>query len=321
VRSRITCLIFCIFIVCVSFCGCGDNNIRSMEYDSIEELHTAYVDYLSTQEDLGIGWWARDLIAYFPYGDKYFVICTYAEGRDTPRVKDGELLVYIVGKKHDKFVLDTGSLGLEICTFSLTEEQMQDNIIGICRINGKMRHVSFVCKEYDDERYYYYDGIKMDEKVFADPFSNKKLILCYGASDSVSQLQKLFGGGHKWQLIPDSPVNYVNHDIVCRSRFIQVSIDIPTMPTSDEFLIEYTNTLADEIEAIDGSDTVLNGGNVDRRQLYAEIKFHMVCWNWGILQDKAGLCEIEIFDGGAVIDSRPWLNTLVRLFYGNEYKE
>ncbi|MBR3845896.1 MAG: hypothetical protein IKM40_04935 [Clostridia bacterium] len=320
-KWRIACVIFCILAVCVSLCGCGENNIRAMEYDSIEELHAAYVDHLSRQEDHGEEWWARELVAYFPYEDKYFVICTYAEGRNAPRVKEGELLVYIVGKKHDKFVLDTGSLGLEICTFSLTEEDPQDNLIGICRINGKKKHVSFVCKGYGDERCYYYDGVRMDEKVFVDPFSNNKLILCYGVSDSVSQLQKLFGGGHKWQLIPDSPTNYIKHDIICGSKCIKVNIEIPMMPTSNEFLIEYTNILADQIEAKEGAEAVLNGGRVDRRQLYAEIKFHMVCWNWGILQDKAGLCEIEIFDGGAVIDSRPWINTVGRLLYGNEYKE
>lgn len=325
-KKRILIFVALMLFICNMLVGCAtkeptDNDLRSTEYDSIEALHADFLLFREGEGDFGQGYWPRELVTYFPYRDKYFVICTYAQSKNDELALEDVLMVYTVSKRDDKFIFDTDEFGLEVATFSILEGDPENNMIGVCTIKGEMMHVSFVCKEYGDGRCYYYDGVRMDEVEFIDPFSNEKKVLCYGVSDSISSLQVLLGIDHKWQLIPDSPTNYIEYCIHYNSDCIKVVIDVPTMPTSDEFLIEYTNILADEIETSECAQKVLNGGRVDRRQLYAEIKLHIVGWNWGLLKSKTVLADIEIFDGGAVIDSRSWLNSLALSLYGDEYTE
>ena len=298
-----------------------ENDLRETEYDSIESLHADFLLFREAKGDFGQGYWPSDVVTYFPYGDKYFVICTYKQSKNDELALKNSLMVYTVSKRGDKFIFDTDELGLELATFSISESDPKNNMLAVCTIEGDMTHVSFVCKEYGDGRHYYYDGVRMDEIEFIDPFSNEKKILCYGASSSISSLQVLFGIDHKWQLIPDTPTNYIDYKIRYREGRISIKIDVPTMPVSDEFLIEYTNVLADEIDSSKRAQKTLNGGKVDRRQLYAEIKFHIVCWNWGILPSKTSLADIDIYEGGEVIDSRAWLNPMVLSLYGDEYTE
>lgn len=325
-RFRFLALMSFLLLICALFCGCdvsglADDVIVLKEYDSIEKLHTDYVQKSSNEGNLNLGFYPRDLVTYFEYEDKYFVICTYSESKDDLLVEDGKLLVYTVSVSDECFMLDINGIGLNCAVFAISDTDYKENLMGICHINGETQHVSFVCKKYGDERCYYFDGVRMDEVEFTDPFSGERVVLCYGVSDSISFIQMMLGVKHKWHLIADSPANYIKHSVHEHSDHITVCIEVPVMPTSDEFLIEYTNILADELDNSEAAQRILNGGKVDRRQLYAELKLHIVAWNWGVEKTKTIIADIEIFDGGAVIDSRPWLNDLALWLYGDEYTE
>ena len=61
-------------------------------------------------------------------------------------------------------------------------------------------------------------------------------------------------------------------------------------------------------------------GKVDRRQLYAEIKLHIVCWENQILADNANPANLDIYYDGSVIDHRWIVNFSAWLLYGGEYE-
>lgn len=327
---RICSMIIFVLLICATFFGCNrelptevtdaDNKeLEIIKYDSVEDFHANFLIACASIEDNGQGYWPRDIVTYFTYEDKYFVICTYAENKDDEFAKENKLMVYAISVCEGKMLFDISNLWEEIASFSVLEGEPNNNRIGLFRIGGKTMHVSFVCKEYGEERNYYFDGMKMDEVEFSNPFSNETKVLCYGISERLSEMQIVLGIDHMWHFISNSPVNHVEDRISYKSDRIKVVIEVPSIPTSDKFLVEYTNYLADKIEASKKAQAILNGGKIDRRQLYAEIKFHVVAWNTGVMEDNTTIADIAIYDGGKVIDPRPWLNKLVLSLYGDEY--
>ena len=114
--------------------------------------------------------------------------------------------------------------------------------------------------------------------------------------------------------------NEVKHSITQGAESIEVTITVDDVPRSKEFLTEYTNLLADEIESDPQYAEFLDGHKIDREQLYSEIKFHVWCWDMKIKRKNANPANINIYADGSVVDPRPWLNTLVDIMFGGEYE-
>ena len=98
---------------------------------------------------------------------------------------------------------------------------------------------------------------------------------------------------------------------------IEIKIDISDANKSSDFLVKYTDVLADKIEK-DYSEFL--SGKVDRCQLYSEIKFHIVCWENQIATNNANPANINVYYDGSVVDPRGWLNTIAKWMYGDEYE-
>ena len=115
-------------------------------------------------------------------------------------------------------------------------------------------------------------------------------------------------------------INNIAHEIDYNEKRIEVTIDISNMPDSNDFLIRYTDALADEIENSEKGKEFLNGEKINRAKLYAEIKAHAVCWDKYILRKRANPAEIYIYADGSVEDPRDWLDKLMFDLYGGEYE-
>ena len=111
----------------------------------------------------------------------------------------------------------------------------------------------------------------------------------------------------------------VDHKIDYDNEKIYVNIDVHNIPDSNDFLIEYTNSLADEIESSEEGQQILQGRKIDRKQMYSEIKFHAVSWDQHFMRESANPAEIDIYADGSVVDHRSWLNDFVLEMYGEEY--
>ena len=115
-------------------------------------------------------------------------------------------------------------------------------------------------------------------------------------------------------------VTEVNHTIDYGSEYIKVSVDVTNIPESDDFLIDYTNALAKEIEESEDGIIFLGKSKIDKAKLYAEIKFHAVSWDNHFMRGHANPAEINIYSDGSVKDPRPWLDKLMFDLYGGEYE-
>ena len=103
---------------------------------------------------------------------------------------------------------------------------------------------------------------------------------------------------------------------------IAVSInlnDIHGLSRDNEKIKEYTNTLADGIE--NEYSEIFESNEINRVQLYSEIKLHLVCWDLGILTKHANPADVNIYSNGDVKDKREFVNKLAFWLYGGEYNE
>ena len=60
---------------------------------------------------------------------------------------------------------------------------------------------------------------------------------------------------------------------------------------------------------------------IDRTQLYSEIMFHIMFWNFGVAKGRANPTELNIYSDGKVRDPREWLNKTARFLFGGQYEE
>ncbi len=319
-------LVLALFILLIScaFLGCEAPNVeppeevvvKEVEYDSIEELHADYVTNCLAEEGSSRTCFPRDLVTYFFEGDKCFIVCTYSKSNSDPALQKGKLLIYTARVSGGKYVLSYHP-SIEISKFKISQKVPKKNELGETQINGEMIDVSFVCKKVTSKYNYYFDGNRMKEVEFTNPFSKEKMILCYGVSNS----NVFWDSKHVWYSLPISDTNSVEYVVNVKEDKILAVIAVSTLPMDTSSLIDFVKDLADEIEANEEAQKILNGGKIDRRQLYAELKFHLVCWQNDIIESRTSVADIEIYEGGAVIDSRPWLNPLVLEMYGDEYIE
>ena len=100
---------------------------------------------------------------------------------------------------------------------------------------------------------------------------------------------------------------------------IDVFISVDNIPDSDDFLIDYTDRLADKIENSEEGKEILGENKIDRTQLYSEIKFHAEAWDFHFMRGNANPAHIRIYANGQVIDDRDYLNDFVFWAYGDEY--
>ncbi|MBQ7315261.1 MAG: RHS repeat-associated core domain-containing protein [Clostridia bacterium] len=88
-----------------------------------------------------------------------------------------------------------------------------------------------------------------------------------------------------------------------------IHIPIPTtiLPLQSNFLIQYTNLLADTLETDYAS--FFGNAKIDRAQLYGEILFHVIGWEAsGLLRNSTYTADINIYADGHVEDSRWYVN-------------
>ena len=183
--------IFNIFIVLIllftaSSCSFSKPILDGKSYDTIENLFEDFKCVESANKsEIYI---ADELAFYIKIEDKTFVFYTYFS-KNKNRIDENNLLAIVVSenKKGRYELLTPEFIGGLWCELPLSNDYDGNDYhcyyFMDCKLNGEKKSIGFAYKEIDDTYNLYYDGIKMEEEIFFNPFTNKEFILCYAVSD------------------------------------------------------------------------------------------------------------------------------------------
>ena len=108
---------------------------------------------------------------------------------------------------------------------------------------------------------------------------------------------------------------------------LKISINLENTPLiDDESIRKYTDSIADHSE--DNMDFIADGYSIDRAQLFGEIKFHVLAWQYSwvfsigasLIDEHANPANINIYQDGRVEDPRPTVNLASDWLSGGYYE-
>ena len=180
-----------IFIVLIllftaSSCSFSKPILDGRSYDTIEEL---YEDFKKEHKvkDIVTDFYPIKLTFYVNIEDKWFVFSTYSSSRYDDVNYDSLYGFVVRENENKKYELQTPEFAGQWCELPLSNDYDGNDYhcyyFMDCKLNGEKKSIGFAYKEIDDTYNLYYDGIKMEEEIFINPFTNKEFILCYAVSD------------------------------------------------------------------------------------------------------------------------------------------
>ena len=181
------------FSSCAIFISDADifNNTK---YSTVEELHAAYQ---AGYEQFPGACRPCDIVTYFSKESEVFVICTYAHCANSGIYQE-KLIAYIVKKDQEGFYLECtrGIANINQAIFDLKndyEDILNDLYYAEYRTRSQNNCYAFVYKSKSEPIDLYFDGVKMDETICINPFTQEEFILCYATSNKTySILECLF---------------------------------------------------------------------------------------------------------------------------------
>ena len=158
--------------------------LNDTKYHTIEDLHQAYCAHY--ESDTQTDYYPRDMVMYFCKDNNVFVVSTYSTELGGAVYED-VLWVYIAKQDADGYYIELPKADV----IEYAKLYLHDDYVEIAdkwyytehRRKNEDLCYAFVYKSKDEPINLYFDGVKMDETICINPFTQEEFILCYATSN------------------------------------------------------------------------------------------------------------------------------------------